>query len=184
MINKLVLGNLNENCYIISNNQNNCIIIDAGDGYDEIINFIESKNLNVLGVLLTHGHFDHCSACKKLQDKGFKIYIHKLDADKLYGEGNLSSLTNASFEKFKADVEIEEGELNIGEFKFNVIHTPGHSEGSVSYIYNNNVFCGDTLFENGFGRYDFYDGSYMKIVRSIKKLKSYKNLGYNFFYGH
>ncbi|MBO5884273.1 MAG: MBL fold metallo-hydrolase [Clostridia bacterium] len=183
MIKKLVVGDLQENCYIIQND-NDCVIIDAGDDYEQIKNYITEHNLNILGILLTHGHFDHCAACYKFQQEGVKIYIHNLDADKLYTDGNLASLINKNFDKFKPDVLLEQGNLNLGQFEFYVIHTPGHSQGGVSYVYKNNVFCGDTLFENGVGRYDFYDGSLEKLKESIEILMQYKYKGYKFYYGH
>ena len=184
MITKLTLGKLSANCYIISNSKKNCVIIDAGDGYDKIMSIVKNNKFNVQGVLLTHGHFDHCMACKKLQDKGMKIYIHKLDADKLHTPGNLSSLHNQKFDYFNADVLIDEGKLVVGDFTFNVIHTPGHSAGGVAYVYEDNVFTGDTMFKNGFGRYDYYDGSYVDLLNSIAKLYKLKKLDFNFFYGH
>lgn len=183
MIKMLTVGDLQENCYIVSKN-NDCVIIDPGDDYSKIKYYINCNDLNVLAILLTHGHFDHCASCAKFQKEGIKIYIHKLDADKLYTDGNLAGFLKYNFENFEADVLIDEGVLNIGQFEFEVVHTPGHSEGGVSYVYENNIFCGDTLFEFGIGRYDFYDGSLTKLRQSIQKLMLYKDNGYNFFYGH
>ena len=184
MIYKLILGELLENCYIITDNNKNCVIIDAGDGYERIMKVINENNLKINGVLLTHGHFDHCASCSKLQKDGVKIYIHKLDADKLYGEGNLANLFGFEFNKFKADVLFDEGTLKVGDFTFNVIHTPGHSKGSVCFVYKNNVFCGDTIFEAGIGRTDFYDSSLPELMDSLKKLDFYLENDYNFFSGH
>ena len=174
MIKKLIVGDLLENCYIISEDKD-CIVIDPGDDYEKIKSYIDENGLKIQAVLLTHGHFDHCASCYKLQQNGAKIYIHKLDADKLYTNGNLAVLMNKKFDKLKADVLLEEGELKIGQFEFFIIHTPGHSEGGVSYVYQNNVFCGDTMFENGYGRYDFYDGSLQKLSKSLQVLMKYKD---------
>lgn len=183
MIYKLILGDLLENCYIITKN-NNCVIIDAGDGYKDIIKFVSEHNLKIQGVLLTHGHFDHCASCLKLQENGIKIYVHKLDADKLYGDGNLSKYFGVDFDNFHADVLFDEGELVISDFNFKVIHTPGHSKGSVCFVYENNVFCGDTIFETGIGRTDFYDSSFTELMQSLKKLDFYLKNDYNFLRGH
>lgn len=184
MIHKLCMGEMQENCYIIAEDKN-CVVIDPGDDFIKLKNFIDKNMLNIKAVLLTHGHFDHCASCKKLQEMGIKVYIHKLDADKLTGDGNLATLFNAKFENFTADCLIDERTLKIDDFEFTVIHTPGHSKGSVCYIYKNNVFCGDTIFESGgIGRTDFYDGSYIELSESIKKLKPFFEKGYNFFYGH
>ena len=183
MIKKIVCDLLLENCYIIVKNQK-CIIIDPGSSFDKIYNYITSNNLTPLAVILTHGHFDHCISCKLLQQKGIKIYIHKEDQDKLYTQNNLSYLYNIQFNKLNADFVFEEGRLIIDEFIIDVLHTPGHSKGSCCFVYENNVFCGDTIFENGYGRTDFYDGNLIQLIHSIKKLKPYIDSKYNFFYGH
>ena len=184
MIHKLCLGDFRENCYIITNSKNECVIVDAGEEFEKIKNFIDKNNLKIEGIILTHGHFDHCASCKKFQDLGVKIYIHKLDADKLYTDNNLAGLFNKTFDEFDADVKFDEGNLKVGDFDFKVIHTPGHSNGSVSFVYKNNIFLGDTIFLNGVGRTDFYDGSTKKLISSIQKLKPYLNGEYNLFCGH
>lgn len=183
MVYKITNGELNENCYILSNGDN-CVVIDPGYAYEQIIEYTKRNNIKILAVLLTHGHFDHSKSGYKLQKLGIPIYIHKDDADKLYTDNNLSNLIGAHFDYYHANILIEEGKLCIGEFCFDVIHTPGHSKGSVSYIYKDNIFCGDTLFKNGYGRYDFYDGNYYDLMKSVKKLLKYKKEGCKFFYGH
>lgn len=184
MIYELVLGDLQEHCYIFTNDNKTCVIIDAGDEYEKIIDFVNSKNLQIIAVLLTHGHFDHCGACKQMQDDGVIIYIHKYDADKLYTDNNMSKYFGYNFKNFYADYLLDEGEIKIANYNFKVLHTPGHSKGSVCYIYENNIFCGDTIFENGYGRTDFYDGSIEELRDSIKKIMPYINEKYNLFYGH
>ena len=183
MIQKITNGELNENCYILTRDKN-CIVIDPGYAYEELIKYTNKNNLTILAVLLTHGHFDHSKNGFELQKLGIPVYIHKEDADKLYTDNNLSNLVDANFDYYNADYLIDEGKLCIGDFTFDVIHTPGPSKGSVSFIYENNIFCGDTLFENGYGRYDFYDGNYFDIMKSVKHLLKYKKDGYKFFYGH
>ncbi len=184
MIYKIVLGELMENCYIITEDNKSCVIIDAGEEYEKIDAFLHEKNLSPKAILLTHGHFDHCASCKKFQEKGVKIYIHQADADKLYTNGNLSYIVQKSFDSFTADVLLQEGEIEVNNIVFKVLHTPGHSKGSVVYIYKNNVFCGDLLFENGYGRTDFYDGNFSELISSIKKIKPYLNSNYTILYGH
>lgn len=183
MIYKITNGELAENCYIISKN-NTCVIIDPGYAIEDILNYTKEHDLKILAVLLTHGHFDHCKCGYELQKIGIPIYVHKLDEDKLYTDNNLAYMTNSVFDFYHADILIGEGQLNIGDFSFMVLHTPGHSKGGVSYIYEDNIFSGDTLFENGYGRYDFYDGNYSDLMLSVRKLLKYKKEGYKFFYGH
>ena len=185
MIYKLTLGDMRENCYIITKDNKSCVIIDAGEGYDIICEFLKQKGLKAKAILLTHGHFDHSASCKKFQDNGVKIYIHKDDADKLFTDGNLAKLYGKNFDNLHADNLIDEGKIVVNDMEFKVLHTPGHSRGSVVYIYQKHIFCGDTIFEHGYGRYDFYDGSFEQLKNSIKKLIPYiKNKDYVFLYGH
>ncbi len=182
-VKKFTCNILFENCYIVYD-KHKALIIDPGSDYFKINTFLKNNNLNVLAVLLTHGHFDHCLSCKKFQDDGAVVYIHKLDADKLYSDGNLSSMFGIDFQKFYADCLIEEGDLEIGEFEIKVLHTPGHSKGSVCYIIDNNFFSGDTFFKDGVGRTDFYDSSPYELKQSLNKLQHFFKNNYNFFYGH
>ena len=185
MIYKLTLGELKEYCYIITEDNKTCVIIDAGEDFDVIDNFLKQKNLEAKAILLTHGHFDHSASCKKFQQKGVRVYVHKLDADKLYTGNNLANMFGKKFDYFFADELIEQGQLVVNNISFNVLHTPGHSKGSVVYIYGKNIFCGDLIFEHGYGRYDFYDGDFDELKNSIKKMMPYlKNKDYVFLYGH
>ena len=184
MIYKITNGELNENCYVLTEDNKTCVIFDAGEDFEKINNFLIEKNLEPKAILLTHGHYDHCASCKKFQDMGVKIYIHRLDADKLYTDNNLAKMFNRPFENLHADVLIEEGNIVVNNIKLQVLHVPGHSKGSVVYIYGKNIFSGDVVFEHGYGRYDFYDGSFSEIKSSIKKLLPYLKGDYIFLYGH
>lgn len=184
MVKQLTLGEMQENCYIVYNEDKNAIIIDPGYGFEIIDNFVKQNRLNVQGILLTHGHFDHCASCFKFQKQGIKIYIHELDADKLNSDYNLSKIFGMSFDKLQADETFQEGKLVVGDFEFEVIHTPGHSKGSVCFVFGEYVFTGDTIFENGYGRTDFYDGSFSDIKISIRKLYPYLHGEYILKYGH
>ena len=140
-------------------------------------------------VLLTHGHYDHIGACKKFQNNGIKIAINLLDADKCesdelclikqFGNGEI-------LDTFKPDIlfENEEDNLVLGSLNIKVIHTPGHSKGGSSYLIGNFLLSGDTIFEQGYGRTDFYDGSSIKLRQSIRKLLTYLNKGYILCCGH
>lgn len=172
-----------EKAYLIYSD-GNAIVIDPGNCYNSIIKFVKNKHLNVLAVLFTHGHFDHCMSCKSFQENGVLVYIHSLDADKLYTDGNLANMFGIHFDKLFANRTIEEGELCIGNFELLILHTPGHSAGSVCYIIDNYLFSGDIIFENGIGRTDFYDGDYKQLMQSIQKIKPYLDNGYKLFPGH
>lgn len=182
-IQKFVSNVLMENGYVLYNDVH-ALVIDPGNVYNDIVSFLKQNKLKVLGVLLTHGHFDHCLSCKHFQDDGIAIYIHKYDSDKLYTDGNLSKMLNIDFPVFYADYLLEEGFFEIGEFKVEVIHTPGHSRGSVCYVIDDYFFSGDTFFKDGVGRIDFYDSSFIDLRNSLKKLTPYLKKPYIFCYGH
>ena len=183
MIKEFVVGKLANRCYLIIE-ENKAILIDAGDCYNQVNEYLKNNDLSLVAVLLTHGHFDHACSALKFQNDGVPIYIHKNDEDKLYTDNNLSYLLGVDFDYLKADYAISEGKLSIDMFEFDVISTPGHSKGSCAYIYKNHIFVGDTLFENGYGRYDLYDGDYYELMRSLQVLNHYKEKNYLFYYGH
>lgn len=141
------VGYLQENCYIVSVNDE-CLVIDPGDEKDKIIDVI--KNKKVLAILITHNHFDHIGAKDMLKDKyDVKVY----DAN-----------------------NIKEGINSIGPFTFEVISNPGHSKDSISYYFKdeNIMFVGDFVFKGTVGRCDLDDGNVLEMKQSIKKLKEYK----------
>lgn len=201
-IKKLILGELFTNCYIVwSEITKDAIIIDPAESADTILSFINQNNLNARAVLLTHGHYDHIGACYDLQMKGIPIYIHEFDAAKCRNNYlNLSKqfAPQLQVKTFEPNVLIT-GETffyNFGSIELLGIHTPGHSDGSCSYVicnYKNSdiknehekhLFSGDAIFDNGFGRFDFYDGSREKTIRTVKMLKKMVDDGYILHAGH
>lgn len=174
---------IKENCYILEKD-GRVIMIDPGQGYNEIKNFLNKNNLKCEFILLTHGHFDHAYSCRDFQEQGVKVCIHEDDADKLYTKGNLSLIVGLPFPKFHADILLKEGDYNFAGFDIKVIHTPGHSKGSCCFIIEDNIFTGDTIIGEFQGRTDFYDGNEQEIEESIKKIKKYLNKDYKKHCGH
>ncbi len=145
-IKKLVVGPLQENCYILEKN-NNVLIIDPGDEFNKINDAIKDKKL--MGILITHNHFDHTGALKELLD----IYNVKV-----YDKTNL-----------------EENNYNIDIFNFDVIYTPGHTKEEITYYFkeDNIMFTGDFLFQDGIGRCDLPGGDSNEMLASLLKMKHY-----------
>ena len=146
-IKTVVVGSLDTNCYILIKN-NNAIVIDPGDDYDKIINEIGANK--IVGVLITHNHFDHVGA------------LLNFDKDLIYDFSNL-----------------EEKEYIISDFNFEVIYTPGHTSDSVSYYFKeiDSLFCGDFIFYESIGRCDLPTGDFNAMRESINKIKKYpKNI--------
>lgn len=177
-IEKLVVGQLQSNCYLVWNeNSREAIIIDPADDGDYIIQKIQDFQLKPKFIIATHGHFDHILAATELK-LAFKIpfLINKKD---LFLLKRMQSSTRYWFRVELVDPPPEvdkffkEGDqIEFGQEKLKVIETPGHSPGGVS-LYNRGekvLFSGDTLFKQGIGRYDFSYASKEDLFKSIKKL--------------
>lgn len=184
-VTRVVSSLLDENTYLVYKNGRGFIIDPSGDG-EVLDNTIKSLNFTPEALLLTHGHFDHCMLVKYYREKGLKAYIHGADADKLQTKKNLSLTCGISFPYTEADVLLQGGEtLNIADIKINVIHTPGHSKGSVCYVIDeaNALFSGDLLFKLSFGRTDFFDGDKNELKASFEKIFALKK-NYTVYTGH
>jgi len=151
-IKKVIVGRLDTNCYILEKDEE-CLIIDPGDEFDKIKNNIDKK---VVGVLLTHKHFDHIGALDELV-KFYKVSI--------YDKSNLKEGTNS-----------------INNFHFNVFYNPGHTMDSISFIFDDIMFSGDFIFGGTIGRWDL-GGNIIDMKNSIKKILN-ENNNYKIYPGH
>jgi glyoxylase-like metal-dependent hydrolase (beta-lactamase superfamily II) len=170
---KFTFNPLRTNCYLI-NLDNQSIIIDPSNmsetETEELVSNIRNSNLHIFN---THGHFDHIagnSALKKLF-KYSKIIIHKLDCEKLSDpKKNMSYLMENEIVSEPADVVIDEDfEFSFGILNLKVVHTPGHTKGSVSIIGDGFVFTGDTLLEGTVGIAKEYPHAFEELISSIKE---------------
>jgi hydroxyacylglutathione hydrolase len=147
------------------------IIIDPGDEVDELLAIANEKNLTITHILLTHAHIDHLfGVAKAKQQTGAKIYLHPDDL-KLYANVNMQcEWFGVSIDPLpEVDEYLSDGQIiKIAEQEIKVIHTPGHSPGGVSFLIDQNLFCGDILFEGSVGRTDLPGGDFNKMISSIK----------------
>ncbi len=178
-------GPLRVNTYFLVNEETlECVIIDSGENYKKIQQTINENGFNLKAVFLTHAHFDHAGNAKKLQDDGAKIYVGEKDFDKLLNNQNLASDFGRKFEYLTADFKLYDGqEIDIIGLKIKVISTPGHTDGSLTFLVDDMLFTGDTLFLGSVGRTDFVTGDKNAMISSVKKLFAL-NGDYKVFPGH
>ena len=162
----LPVGGLGTNCYLLED-AGRAALIDPGDEAGRILAQVEQDGVQVDYILLTHGHYDHTTAVPELAAAlpQAKIYIHQSDAN---GAGSrLFPLAGQVEELLFYD---EGDELTVGGVTVRVLHTPGHSLGSVVLQAENVLFTGDTLFAGSCGRTDLPGGSYEQILDSLRRL--------------
>jgi len=162
------------NCYLLECEETlSAVVIDPGDDADVILNILEECKLNLELIINTHGHVDHIAANSDLKQKtNAQLCIHKLDADMIVNpQKNLSSFIGRAISSSPASKILKDGDiLEAGMISLKVIHTPGHSPGSICLLTDEAIFTGDLLFAGGIGRYDFPGSSYEQIINSLKKI--------------
>ena len=167
-IQALQVGSIGTNCYILCDEAAKvCAVIDPGAEPELILSAAEKLDCTVDKILLTHGHYDHTTAVPQLHKAlpQAEIYIHRADAN---GAGSRLFPLAGQIPDLKF---YDEGDaLTLGELTIQVLHTPGHSKGSVTLKVGDVLFCGDTLFAGSCGRTDLAGGSYDEIMASLKKL--------------
>lgn len=176
------------NCYILKDEKSGeALVVDPGCYNNRLEALLKNEGISSLSyILLTHGHFDHISGVGDLQKNfGGKVAIHREDAICLENKDeSLASKFHFSQNEARADITLSDGdELAFGEYKIKVLHTPGHTKGSVCYIVDDIMLSGDTLFKCTVGRTDFPGGSYDEMMLSMKKLKALEG-DYKVYPGH
>ena len=170
LIKCLPVGHLMTNCYIVTDETTlECAVIDPGDESNTILYYLEDNHLTCRAILLTHGHYDHTGAVADLLERfpGIRVSIHRGDFQNV--DTKLFPLSRQVPEE--AVSFYDEGDtVTVGAMPVEVLHTPGHSEGSVTLRCGSALFCGDTLFAGSCGRTDFDGGSVEKMMASLKRL--------------
>ena len=172
IVHTLSLGQLQTNCYIVhSETSKTCCIIDPADSPETVLGFVRRLGLQVDGVLLTHGHFDHVGAVESIvKATGCALWMHEGDYSMRSTPMNNylyplhdTTFTNVNF------CELDE-KIHAGGLVFTAIPTPGHTWGSICYQCGDALFTGDTLFAGGCGRTDLPGGDYRTILESLSYL--------------
>jgi len=176
IIKMLTVGALYTNCYIVGCAEaKEALIMDPGFDREaeaqRILREVDQRDLQVRYIVNTHGHPDHTSGNGVVKKAtGAPILIHEYDAPMLSEAGkSLARLFGFRTGSPPADKMLHDGDvIQIGGVTLKVLHTPGHSRGSISLLGDDVVFTGDTLFAGSIGRYDLPGGSFQEIMRSIK----------------
>jgi len=169
---RIMTGMLSSNCYILGD-EGEGAVIDPGVGYKEIVQVLEAQKLALKYIILTHAHIDHILHMEELLGAcGGRVVIHEEDAP-LLGNAMLNGSVLFGLNKIfrEADVRVKDGDsLELGGVRLQILHTPGHTPGSICVKVGDSLFSGDTLFKLGVGRTDLGAGDQTRLMNSLKKL--------------
>ena len=173
-IQKIVVGQLDVNCYIISDGSNSeALVIDPGDEPEKIIECIDAAGLQPKYIIFTHAHYDHVCAAKELHDQyNAVIMMHEQEKTTYRMTTQLCLSWGYAPEDFPEPERLvkDNDTFSVGTISFKVIHTPGHTPGSICILGENTLFSGDTLFKGSIGRTDLPGGDFGLLSQSLKKL--------------
>jgi hydroxyacylglutathione hydrolase len=173
IIKTLAVGPIQANCFILGCEDTlEAVVIDPGEEGDRILQTVADSNLIVKYIINTHGHMDHVSANKRINEvTGAPIFIHALDAPMLDQVADSAAAWGLKADNSPApDRELQDGDqVTFGKITLTVLHTPGHTLGGISLYAKDDVFVGDTLFAGSIGRTDFPGGSFETIKESIQQ---------------
>ena len=181
LIKTLEVGYLQTNCYVITDEDTmDAAIIDPGADAGYILEYVRRNKMQVKGILLTHGHSDHCYALEEVHEE-LQVPVYMSEKDMNVDLGNP--------EEWQVDppddtVFVKEGDtVECGSLSFRVLECPGHTPGGLSFIIENCLFTGDTLFRLSCGRYDFPASSSIELMHSLEKLRDLPG-DYEVYPGH
>ncbi|WP_096153419.1 MBL fold metallo-hydrolase [Bacillus sp. FJAT-45066] len=170
---QIPLGPLQTNAYLLINENKDCVIFDPGSEGEAFNHYLAQNKLNPIAILLTHAHFDHIGAVEEVRKNwNIPVYIHENEENWLIDPA-LNGSHRFPFGEIKASkaehLIKEEGTLTVGAFTFQVLFTPGHSPGSISFYHEETeaVFAGDALFAGSIGRTDLPGGDHQLLIKSI-----------------
>lgn len=167
LIKTLVVGHLETNCYVVTDeNTLECAVIDPGAESNTILDYLEDNHLKCRAIFVTHVHFDHVTALPAVAEQtGAPVYICKKDLDTVDSPLNRSDRLPENVTYYQ-----DGDEIPVASLVFKVIATPGHTPGGVSLVCGDAIFSGDTLFAGSCGRTDFPGGDMMAEMASLKTL--------------
>jgi glyoxylase-like metal-dependent hydrolase (beta-lactamase superfamily II) len=173
IIKTFVEGPIDANNYlVIDEKTNEGFLVDCSSPREEFINAIKNSGINLKYIFLTHGHFDHILGVDKFKEVfGTKVFISKDDLSQVEYLPTLTQMflgAKSQEIKTKFDFVTDGDEFQVGNLKIKAISTAGHTKGGMSYLVEDKLFSGDTLFRYSVGRCDLPEGDYGQIKNSVK----------------
>ena len=164
LIKAIPVGHLETNCYVVTDEESLlCAVIDPGDESNAILDYLEENRLQCKAILLTHGHFDHTGAVRALMEEtGAPLFMSAADSGK-DGPNKFDAPEGTNYLSDGAKIE-------VGALCFQVLTTPGHTPGGLSYVCGEALFTGDTLFRDSCGRTDLKGGDMQTELKSLRRL--------------
>lgn len=169
---------IRECCYVLWDDGGECVIIDPGcygeNEFSRLVSFVEENGLTPVKILLTHGHFDHTFGLENCRERwNVPVLIHRDDIVQVDRSVEMAGFCGLQFRPYSGTfTEIVDGQtVTCGRFSLKVLHTPGHTAGSVCYLCSgeNAVFTGDTLFQGSVGRTDLPGGDAAALESSLAR---------------
>ncbi len=173
-VERLTIGMLATNCYIVAPDKRGpAVVIDPAGEIKSIVSRLHRDELDCVGILCTHGHVDHMAGAGPLSDAvGAPVYIHEEDAGALASpRTKLIGLAGGVMATRPRKVHyLDDGDkVEVGELVLEVLHTPGHTPGGISFYTPGYLFCGDLIFQGSIGRTDLRGGSLQALLRALKE---------------
>ena len=180
-IRTFIMGDILTNTYfVIPDEGDEVIVIDPGMDGESVYKKLLEKGFKCRFILLTHGHFDHSMGAAQLRKMtGAQVVCHKYDVEMLSdSQKNAANMyygrVLSSYPACPCDIPVEDGDsIYLGDVELKVIHTPGHTNGSVLYKADKVIFSGDTIFSGSIGRTDLYGGSAEALAASLEMISGF-----------